>query len=94
MSDMAGLTPMEWEALRLSLWVSLWAVAGSLPIGILAAWVLARLHFPGKSLLDGIVHLPLVLPPVVTGYVLLILFGRKGPLGAFSAGSPGPDAGL
>ena len=83
MSDMAGLTPMEWEALRLSLWVSLWAVAGSLPIGILAAWVLARLHFPGKSLLDGIVHLPLVLPPVVTGYALLILFGRKGPLGAF-----------
>ena len=80
---MPGLTPMEWEALRLSLCVSLWAVAGSLPVGILAAWALARLSFPGKSILDGIVHLPLVLPPVVTGYVLLILFGRKGPLGAF-----------
>jgi molybdate transport system permease protein len=77
------LTPAEWEALRLSLWVSLWAVAGSLPVGILIAWVLARLSFPGKSILDGIVHLPLVLPPVVTGYALLILFGRKGPLGAF-----------
>ena len=83
MIDLPGLTPMEWEALGLSLQVSLWAVAGSLPVGILAAWVLARLSFPGKSILDGIVHLPLVLPPVVTGYVLLILFGRKGPLGAF-----------
>jgi molybdate transport system permease protein len=74
---------MEWEALRLSLWISLWAVAGSLPFGVLVAWILARVRFPGKSLFDGLVHLPLVLPPVVTGYVLLILFGRKGPLGAF-----------
>ena len=80
---MLGLSPMEWEALRLSLWISLWAVAGSLPFGVLAAWILARVRFPGKSLFDGLVHLPLVLPPVVTGYVLLILFGRKGPLGAF-----------
>ncbi len=80
---MLALTPMEWEALRLSLWISLWAVAGSLPFGILVAWILARVRFPGKSLFDGLVHLPLVLPPVVTGYVLLILFGRKGPLGAF-----------
>ncbi len=77
------MTPMEWEALRLSLWISLWAVLVSLPFGILAAWILARLRFPGKSFFDGILHLPLVLPPVVTGYVLLVLFGRKGPLGAF-----------
>ena len=75
------LTPVEAEALRLSLWVSFWAVAGSLPIGILAAWVLARVKFPGKTLLDGAIHLPLVLPPVVIGYLLLILLGRKGILG-------------
>ena len=80
---MLGLTSMEWEALRLSLWISFWAVAVSMPFGILVAWILARLRFPGKSIFDGIVHLPLVLPPVVTGYVLLVLFGRKGPLGAF-----------
>jgi len=80
---MPGLTSMEWEALRLSLWISFWAVAASMPFGILVAWILARLSFPGKSIFDGIVHLPLVLPPVVTGYVLLVFFGRKGPLGAF-----------
>jgi molybdate transport system permease protein len=79
--DAGLLTPLEWEALRLSLWISSWAVAVSLPVGILVAWVLARLDFPGKSILDGVVHLPLVLPPVVTGYLLLVLFGRKGPLG-------------
>jgi molybdate transport system permease protein len=76
------LTPVEVEALRLSLWVSLWAVAGSLPLGILAAWVLARGKFPGKALLDGIIHLPLVLPPVVVGYLLLVFLGRRGMLGA------------
>ncbi|MCF8095536.1 MAG: molybdate ABC transporter permease subunit [Desulfobacteraceae bacterium] len=76
------LTNVEVEALRLSLWVSGWAVAVSLPIGILAAWVLARLRFPGKNLLDGLVHLPLVLPPVVTGYLLLMLLGRNGLIGA------------
>lgn len=75
--------PIEIEALRLSLWVSLWAVVGSLPPGILTAWVLARLRFPGKQLLDGLVHLPLVLPPVVVGYLMLVLFGRKGLIGAF-----------
>lgn len=75
------LTPLEAEALRLSLWVSFWAVAASLPPGVLAAWVLARKNFPGKTLLDGLIHLPLVLPPVVIGYVLLILLGRKGLLG-------------
>jgi molybdate transport system permease protein len=80
---MNWLTPVEIEALRLSLRVSLWAVAGSLPLGILTAWVLARLQFPGKQLLDALVHLPLVLPPVVVGYLLLVLFGRKGLIGAF-----------
>lgn len=76
------LTVVEVEALRLSLWVSGWAVAVSLPLGILAAWVLARLQFPGKNLLDGMLHLPLVLPPVVTGYLLLVLLGRNGVIGA------------
>ncbi len=77
------LTDVEIEALRLSLWVSCWAVAVSLPFGIMAAWVLARLRFPGKNLLDGLVHLPLVLPPVVTGYLLLVLLGRRGVIGKF-----------
>ena len=76
------LSPLEIEALSLSLKVSLWAVAWSLPPGIAIAWLLARREFPGKALLDGIVHLPLVLPPVALGYVLLVLFGRNGPLGS------------
>jgi molybdate transport system permease protein len=75
------LTPMEIEALRLSLSVSLWAVLGSLIPGIFLAWILARIQFPGRAFLDGIVHLPLVLPPVVTGYILLVLMGRNGPIG-------------
>ncbi|MBI5896367.1 MAG: molybdate ABC transporter permease subunit [Desulfobacterales bacterium] len=78
-----ALTPVEMEALRLSLWVSGWAVAGSLPLGILAAWLLERRDFPGKALLDGLVHLPLVLPPVVIGYLLLVLLGRNGFIGAW-----------
>jgi molybdate transport system permease protein len=77
------LSPIEIEALKLSLWVSAWAVAGSLPLGVLAAWILARLAFPGKSILDGLIHLPLVLPPVVIGYLLLLGFGRKGVFGAW-----------
>lgn len=77
------LSPIEIEALNLSLWVSVWAVAGSLPLGVLAAWTLARLNFPGKSILDGLIHLPLVLPPVVIGYLLLVGFGRRGVLGAW-----------
>ena len=77
------LSPVEIEALKLSLWVSLWAVAGSLPFGVLAAWILARFDFPGKSILDGCIHLPLVLPPVVIGYLLLVGFGRKGIFGAW-----------
>ena len=76
------LTPAEIDALRLSLVVSGWAVGCSLPPGIFIAWVLARCSFPGKTLVDGIVHLPLVLPPVVIGYLLLILMGRNGPIGS------------
>jgi molybdate transport system permease protein len=75
------LTDEELTAIRLSLRVAVWATVLSLPVGILIALVLARGRFVGKSLLDGLVHLPLVLPPVVTGYVLLLLFGRHGPLG-------------
>jgi molybdate transport system permease protein len=82
MTEALSLTLLEAEALRLSLGVSAWAVAGSLPAGIAVAWVLARRNFPGKILLDGLVHLPLVLPPVVTGYTLLVLMGKNGPLGA------------
>ena len=80
--DFLHLTAVELDALRLSLWVSAWAVAASLPLGIATAWVLVRLRFPGKNLLDGLVHLPLVLPPVVTGYLLLVLLGRNGLIGA------------
>ena len=82
MMEALSLTSLEVEALSLSLWVSGWAVIGSLPAGIAVAWVLARLRFPGKILLDGLVHLPLVLPPVVTGYTLLVLMGRNGVLGS------------
>ncbi|MCW5746287.1 MAG: molybdate ABC transporter permease subunit [Alphaproteobacteria bacterium] len=82
---MPGLTDEELTALRLSLRVALWATAASLPAGVLVALLLARGRFWGKSLLNGIVHLPLVLPPVVTGYLLLLLFGRQGPVGKFLA---------
>jgi len=80
-----GLTEEELTAVQLSLKVALWATAASLPFGVLVALVLARGRFWGISLLNGVVHLPLILPPVVTGYVLLLLFGRKGPIGAFLA---------
>ena len=76
------LSQLEIEALSLSLKVSSWAVACILLPGIAIAWLLARRDFPGKALLDGFVHLPLVLPPVAIGYVLLVMFGRNGPLGA------------
>ncbi|MEO0386267.1 MAG: molybdate ABC transporter permease subunit [Pseudomonadota bacterium] len=75
------LTAEAWEAVRLSLIVAFWATAVSLPIGLVTALALARGQFPGKALLNGLVHLPLVLPPVVTGYILLLLFGAQGPLG-------------
>src|SRR6476469_8704286 len=80
---MLDLTPDEWIAIRLSLRIALVATAVALPFGIAVAWVLARKNFWGKALVDGIVYLPLVLPPVVTGYLLLISFGRRGPIGAF-----------
>jgi len=79
------LTPDEWTAIHLSLWIALIATIASLPFGIAIAWLLARKNFWGKALLDGVVHLPLVLPPVVTGYLLLISFGRRGPIGSFLA---------
>jgi len=77
------LTPLELEALKLSLWISGWAVLASLGPGILVAWVLARKQFPGKALVDGLVHLPLVVPPVVTGYMLLLLMGKRGLIGGW-----------
>lgn len=77
------LSPVEIEALSLSAKVATWAVALSLPPGILLAWLLARKDFLGKSLLNALVHLPLVVPPVVVGYGLLVLLGRNGPLGAW-----------
>ena len=80
---MFHLSADEIEAVRLSLRVAFWAMLWSLPFGLAAALVLARARFWGKSLLDGAIHLPLVLPPVVTGYILLLLFGRNGPLGRF-----------
>lgn len=75
------LSPEEWTAIRLSLWVSSIAMFASLPFGIAVAVALARGRFWGKSLLNGIVHLPLILPPVVTGFLLLVLFGRRGAIG-------------
>jgi molybdate transport system permease protein len=79
------LTAQEWDAVRLSLKVAMVAMLASLPFGLVVAYLLARAEFPGKTLVNALVHLPLVLPPVVTGYVLLLLFGRRGPIGAFLA---------
>ncbi|WP_295836622.1 molybdate ABC transporter permease subunit [uncultured Azospirillum sp.] len=77
------LTPMETTALLLSLRVAGVAIALGLPVAVLAAWVLGRYSFPGKTLVDGLVHLPLVLPPVVTGYILLVTMGTKGVVGGW-----------
>ena len=77
------LTPQEWQAIALSLRVSLLATAVSLPLGIWVAYLLARRTFPGKAVLNGLVHLPLILPPVVTGYLLLLTVGRKGFVGQY-----------
>jgi molybdate transport system permease protein len=77
------LTPAELGILGLSLKVAFWSMLASLPVALGLAYLLARHEFPGKTLLDGVVHLPLVLPPVVIGYLLLVAFGRKGALGAF-----------
>ena len=78
-----ALTPEELTAMLLSLKVAAVAVAFSLPFGIAVAWALSRHDFWGKSLLNGLVHLPLIMPPVVTGYLLLLTFGRRGAVGAF-----------
>ena len=80
---MSGLTAAEWAILSLSLKVSLVAMVGVLPVAYGLAWLLARRRFPGRMLLDAAVHLPLVLPPVVTGWLLLLLFGRHGPVGSW-----------
>ena len=77
------MTAEEWTAVRLSLLVAITATAASLIPGIAVAWLLARGRFWGKSLVDTLVHLPLIMPPVVTGYLLLILFGKRGPIGSF-----------
>ena len=79
---MTPLTPAEWDAIRLSLSVAGRSVLFGLPLAVLAAYALARGRFPGRFLLDALVHLPLVLPPVVVGWGLLLLFGVRGPLGA------------
>ncbi len=89
MTALLSFTPEELTAIRLSLRVAFWAMLCSLPVGVLMALVLARGRFWGKSLVNAIVHLPLVMPPVVTGYLLLLLFGRKGPLGRVLADSFG-----
>ena len=79
---MDWLSPEEWQAVALSLRVAFWAVLASLPLGVLTAYALARWRFPGRQLLNGLVHLPLILPPVATGYLLLLAFGTRGPLGS------------
>lgn len=76
------LGPQEWQAVRLSLWVAGVSTLASLPFAVAVAWLLARRRFPGHGLLSGLVHLPLILPPVVTGYLLLVTFGTQGPIGS------------
>src|SRR5436309_7968420 len=83
--DWMGLGPEEWTAVRLSLKVAIVATLVSLPFGIAIAMALARGRFWGQSLLNGLVLMPLILPPVVTGYILLLLLGRRGPIGGFLA---------
>jgi len=78
---MMPISDLEREALVLSLRVAFWSVTCSLPAGLAVAWLLTRRDFPGKTLVNGLVHLPLVLPPVAVGYLLLLLLGRNGPLG-------------
>ncbi len=80
---MAWLGPEEWQAVALSLKVAFWATLLSLPLALLVSHALARWNFPGKQLLNALVHMPLFLPPVVTGYLLLITFGRRAPVGAW-----------
>jgi molybdate transport system permease protein len=73
----------EWQALRLSLEVALWSLVWNLPVATVVAWLLVRRRFPGRTLLDAFVHLPLVLPPVLTGYLLLVVFGTRGLIGGW-----------
>lgn len=80
---MSFLSPEEWTAVALSLRVSFWATLVALPLAIWVAHLLARRRFWGHSILNGLVHLPLILPPVVTGYLLLLSFGRRAPIGAW-----------
>jgi len=82
---MFALSPQDWTAVALSLRVALVATAVSLPFGVAIAWLLARKSFPGKTLLNAVIYLPLVMPPVVTGYLLLLAFGRRGLFGAWLA---------
>jgi molybdate transport system permease protein len=82
-TSLFDLSPAEWIAVELSLRIAVVATMVALPFGIAVAWLLARKDFWGKAIVDGVVHLPLVLPPVVTGYLLLITFGRKGLVGGF-----------
>ena len=77
------LSPMEWDAIHLSMSVALSSMLWSLPFAIFIAWLLARKEFYGKSLITGIIHLPLVLPPVVIGYLLLVAMGRNGFIGKY-----------
>jgi molybdate transport system permease protein len=77
-----SLTPDEWDAIWLTLGVAARAVSFGLPLAVLTAWVLARHRFPGRAALNAMVHLPMVLPPVVTGWLLLVLFGIRGPIGS------------
>src|SRR5215469_17121410 len=86
---MLGVTPDELGIIALSLRVALVSVIFSLPLAILVAYILARFSFPGKMLFDAFIHLPLVLPPVVVGFALLVLFGKHGPVGAWLADTLG-----
>ena len=83
MFEWLTLSAAEWSAVSLSLKVAFWAMLASLPLGIVTALVLARGRFWGKSILNGVVHLPLVMPPVITGYLLLLSLGKRAPLGQF-----------
>jgi molybdate transport system permease protein len=80
---MDWFTPDEWQAIQLSLSVALRSVVFGLPPAVLAAWLLARCHFPGSTVLDAFIHLPMVMPPVVVGWLLLVTFGIRGPVGAW-----------
>ena len=80
---MTILSPVEYEVVLLSVQVATWSVLISMPLSLATAWLLSRRQFYGHLIVDGLVHLPMVIPPVVVGYVLLLLFGRQGPIGGF-----------